>query len=507
MTKGYFIPVFHAYIPLGLEGTIEERYLFEYLADTFYPLVRVFEGLENEAIPYGFTLSLSPVLAGMLDNPSLMLRFGDYLLWRIKVAQKLLENESGVQRELGEFYYNRYKDIYYWHAERYHYRPLKAIFNLASLGNLEVIFSCGGNGVLPFLEGVESSAAAEVRAACSEYKSFSEGAELAGIWLTELAFSAGNEEILANENLRYFFVDKSAMTAPGMQVINGVARPVLTDNGVVAFGINSRISKKVALMEDAYYLDGTYLQKIKDYAEELPEEDFPHNLFPFAGQGINTGIGLVRRDYGAYSVKEAYDRADVHAEHYLGMLHREVQRSGVDGCSLVLALDHEEEGHGWFELAWFMDLLLRKMAFDQDEVSAVTPQGYLAQENEFQVVALADSSVFADSVFSEFYRNEREKYLPEVHLANLRLAALAGENEEVLGQMAKELMLASGCEWSYYCRRGIESEYIKDRQRRHLARFAACEDMLKQGIIDYDVLRTLQERTPVLNTVTAATYS
>ena len=500
-----FIPVFHAYIPLGHEGSIEERFLFEYLAEALYPLLRVFEGLENEGIDYGFTLCISPILAGMLENPTIMMRFEDYLDWRITVADAVLFEDS-TKSHLLAHYLNKFKDLKYWHSDRYRYQPLKAVFNLAALGHLEVIFSNAGNAVLPMLEGVKSAVSAEISVSVSEFKHFSEGAEMRGLWLTERAYSKGVEDILANEGLEYFFVDESALRTSDIPVVNGCAKPVVLENGLIALAINNKFGDKISLGNMAYCYDQNYAKAGAESIDMLAGELLPAKL---AADGISkhySGIDLYANGGGEYSPDIAKNIADNHAVHYLSVLCDEVNRHKVDDGVVVVAIDHESVGVVWKELPVFIDMLLRKMRFDQNIIQASTPSRYLSAEREFQLVSIADSSSSNEGVFAEFYAKEREKYLPELHLAAKRFEGSSFTDIRVSDQMARELMLAQGCEWRFYTMKGIDEGYPSERQRKRLARFAACEQMLYTDI-DYDLLSAIEQRCAILSTASAANFN
>ncbi len=498
-----FIPVFHAFIPVAQENSIEERFLFEYLASAFYPLLRVFEGLENEGIDYGFTFALSPVLSGMLDNPELMLRFADYMQWRLAAATAALTAEP-EKAGLLNYQISAFKDILYWHGKRYHYRPLKALLGLAALGHIEVIFSGASNGVLPLLEGVPAAVSAEIRAGVQEYQRLAEGAELHGLWPAELAYARGCEEALAAEGIEYIYVAESAFRDAGIPVVSGCARPVVLPGGMAALGVNRRLSAKVGLADGAYCYDPNYLHCGSDSFSGLAAELLPSKLSIFAGTGSSPGIDIYNRSGAAYEPQKARDAADRHAGHYLSLLTEEVRRHNVDDGVVVLALEHDLTGVFWRELPVFIDMLLRKMRFDQELIRAGSAGSYLAAGRELQEVNIADSSS-AEGIFAEFYAEQREHFLPELHLAAQRLTGESITDERIGAQMARELLLAQGYEWRFYHDRGIDEDYARERQRKRLARFAACDQMLREGF-DPELLAALEERTPVLGSVSAACF-
>ena len=72
MARGYLSLVLHAHLPYvrhpEYESFLEETWLFEAITDTYIPLLRVFDRLVGDGIPFRLTLSISPPLMAMLQD-------------------------------------------------------------------------------------------------------------------------------------------------------------------------------------------------------------------------------------------------------------------------------------------------------------------------------------------------------------------------------------------------------------------------------------------------------
>jgi 1,4-alpha-glucan branching enzyme len=87
-TKGYLCLVLHAHLPFvrhpEYPDFLEEDWLFEAITETYMPLLRVFEKLEEDGVGYGITVSLSPPLVSLLNDWLLQERY-------VKRLEKLTE--------------------------------------------------------------------------------------------------------------------------------------------------------------------------------------------------------------------------------------------------------------------------------------------------------------------------------------------------------------------------------------------------------------------------------
>ena len=66
MEKGYLALVLHAHLPYVRHPErprfLEEDWLFEAITETYAPLIKVFDRLIDDGVPFRITISLSPTL-------------------------------------------------------------------------------------------------------------------------------------------------------------------------------------------------------------------------------------------------------------------------------------------------------------------------------------------------------------------------------------------------------------------------------------------------------------
>ena len=79
MEQGYLAIVLHAHLPFvrhpEYKDSLEEKWLFEAITDTYIPVLVTLNNLVDENIDYRLTVSLSPPLASMLVDPFLQSRY------------------------------------------------------------------------------------------------------------------------------------------------------------------------------------------------------------------------------------------------------------------------------------------------------------------------------------------------------------------------------------------------------------------------------------------------
>ena len=166
--KGNLVFVLHAHLPYVRhpehEIFLEENWFFEGLIETYLPLLAMFDRLNRDGVPFRITMTLSPTLVSMMEDPLLMGRFEK----RLSILRDLSEREvirtRGTEFEgVARFYRDHLEFL-----ERVYRQDLGrnlpgAFRRHMESGSLDGI-TCGAtHGFLPFLQEVPGSAEAQVR--------------------------------------------------------------------------------------------------------------------------------------------------------------------------------------------------------------------------------------------------------------------------------------------------------------------------------------------------------
>src|SRR6266568_2732620 len=95
MPKGYLLLVLHAHLPYvrhpEFDRFLEERWFFEAVTDTYVPLIKFFDRLRPEGRRSKVTLSVSPPLVSMMEDPLLRERCARHFDLLVELAEREVE--------------------------------------------------------------------------------------------------------------------------------------------------------------------------------------------------------------------------------------------------------------------------------------------------------------------------------------------------------------------------------------------------------------------------------
>jgi 1,4-alpha-glucan branching enzyme len=514
MATGSLALVLHAHLPFvrhpEYPSFFEETWLFEAITDTYIPLLRVFEGLVADGVKFRVTVSLSPPLLAMLADPFLQERYLAHLGKLSRLGDKEIIRNHGNPKltDVARLYRRLLYETEDWYVGRYDRNLIAAFARLQDAGVLEVITANATHGFLPILKTQPNAVRAQLKVGAEAYASVF-GRPPPGFWLAECGYYPGVEEAVAEAGGRYFFTDTHAILNASVLPRHGYLAPIQCENGVCAFGRDPASSRQVWSAEAGYPGDPWYRDFFRDIGFDL---DFEY-IRPYILDGqtrIFTGFKY-HRITGATDQKEIYEpaQADARADAHAGdFLRRQIEtaerfRPVMDRPPLVVALyDAELFGHWWFEGPRWLDLLIRKLSFDQKVIEMVTPSDYLARHPQGDRAEPSASS-WGDKGYSAFWLNPGNDWIyRHLHDAAGRLQTLARTHDgaepdpltrRALNQATRSLLLAQSSDWPFIMKTGTAVEYAHGRIRDHLARFHHLCDAVEGGGIDGGMLAALEE--------------
>lgn len=511
MARGYLALVLHAHLPYvrhpEYESFLEERWLFEAIIDTYVPLIRVFERLAADRVPVRVTISISPTLLSMLDDPLLRERFRAHLVAMTRLADAEILRTNGNPRLLEVA--RMYRRIMYETEETYSAYAgdlVSAFRKLQDNGILEIPTASATHGFLPILKTSPRAVRAQIEVAADCYRrAFNR--TVPGYWLPECGYYPGVEEHLAAAGAQYFFVDTHAVLNAQERPRYGYAAPLACPNGVAAFGRDPASSRQVWSAGEGYPGDPWYRDFYRDIGFDLDFE----TIKPYSLDGhtrIFTGFKY-HRITGAGEHKEPYEparaaeRVEAHAEDFVRRQVETVKRfaPGMDRPPVIVApYDAELFGHWWFEGPQWLERVIRKVAASES-LELVTPGDDLSRHPSPQQ-ARPSASSWGEKGYSEFWLNPGNDWIyRHLHDASVRMQRLASARarepqdrltERALRQAARSLLLAQASDWPFIMKTGTSVEYAHNRIRDNLARFHYLCDAVEAGAVDEDKLQALE---------------
>ena len=511
MHKGYLCLILHGHLPYVRhpehEDFLEEDWLYEAITETYIPLILIFEKLVEEKIDFRLTITLSPTLVSMLCDHLLQERYLRHINKLIELAHREIERNSWQPhfQSLAIMYLNQFckaRETF----EKYNRNLTLAFKKFQDLGKIEIITSTATHGYLPLMEICRESVRAQVKVAVSHYQSIF-GKKPKGIWLPECGYQPGQDEILKEAGLKYFFADSHGVLHGTPRPKYGVFAPVYCKGtGVACFGRDLESSKQVWSSIEGYPGDYNYREFYRDIGFDL-EYDYIRPYIHPDGVRINTGIKY-HRITGTTDHKEPYipewarEKAAEHAGNF--MFNRQKQIECL--CDfmhkkpiIVSPYDAELFGHWWYEGVMWLDFLIRKIVFDQDEIRLITASQYLEENPRNQVITPSLSS-WGWKGYSEMWLQGANDWIyRHLHTASERMAELVkifpntdGLLKRALNQALRELLLAQSSDWAFIMGTGTHTSYAVRRTKEHLLRFTRLYEDTKSNSINQDWLAEIE---------------
>ena len=523
--RGYLCLVLHAHLPFVRhpehDDFLEEDWLYEAVVETYLPLLEVFRRLASEGVQFGVTMTMSPPLCNMLQDELLQRRARARLVRLIELGEREVTRLAD-DREFGPvalMYRERFTRLLaLW--DGCHGDLVRAFGELQDRGHLEII-TCGAtHGFLPLLRANPQAVRAQIAVARQDYRARF-GRDPRGIWLPECGYYPGLDSVLAEQGIGFFFVDTHGIEHAVPRPPCGVHAPVLCPTGVAALARDLESSKQVWSAEEGYPGDPCYREFYRDIGYDLPLDLVRPYVQP-TGERKNTGYKYFRIT-GRVGRKQAYvpavaeQCAAEHAGQFL--VHREAQirwlAERLPVPPLVVApYDAELYGHWWFEGPRFLEHLLRKVHYDTSTFKTATPWEYLSRHPDHSVAVPSMSSWGAGGYSEVWCEGSNDWIYRHLHAAAERMIRVAGERkgasgdeQRVLNQAARELLLAQSSDWAFIIKTGTMVDYAIRRTREHLLRLESLLEMVEEQRIDGVLLGEIEARDNVFPGIDFRVYA
>jgi len=257
MTKGYLAFVLHAHLPYvrhpEYDSFLEERWFFEAMTETYIPLIKFFDQLIKDKVPFRTTISISPSLLAMMEDGLLQERYEAHLSGLIKLSKKEMDRTSGDPHlnYLAGMYHTLFKEARDIFARKYKRKISKAFLNYHKKGVVELITSSSTHAILPLISSQPKAVMAQIRNGLDYFESVF-GFRPGGMWLPECAYSRDLDDILCKEGIKYIFMEAHGIENAGTSPFYGVHAPIFTPSGIAGFGRDRASTKQVWSAREGY---------------------------------------------------------------------------------------------------------------------------------------------------------------------------------------------------------------------------------------------------------------
>lgn len=508
--------ILHAHSPyvrhLEYDKFLEEDWLFESLNETYIPLLRMLEKLDDENIDYHLSISFSPTLCTMLTDAPLQERFLMYMQERLELGQK---EEERCLREAPEFaemakYYRRTVEKNLETYEKYERNILTGFKQLASKGHLELVATAASNSYLPLYKNHRKAVVAQVKLGIKEHLRFF-GQMPKGFWLPECGYYSGLEEVLEENNIKWTLLASHCVLSAKNRIESAGYQPIKLGNSrTTGFVRDWSLTNLIWSSSNGYPCDPDYREFYRDIGYDLPLD----YVRPYIHDDVRVFTGF---KYWAitgktdqkkpYSIDVAREKVKLHAENFLYHIRRKgilISSETSNAPVINLGFDAELFGHRWFEGIYFLEYVLRGVIEDNG-LEFTTPSKCL--ENmvvEPEKAFLNDSSwgsggysdVWLDGSNAWIYRHTHRAIEALEELA-MRFPDQTSLKGRFLNQAAREVILAMASDWPYIMHDKTSVKYAEKRLRNHLGSFRVAYTNMCKNAVNTEWLIKAEKRNAI----------
>jgi 1,4-alpha-glucan branching enzyme len=433
----------------------------------------------------------------MLQDELLRQRYVRHLDQLIELSAREMERtrDDKTLRDLASFYHENFRACRRDFVDEWQCDLLQQFRSLHEAGILELIGCAATHAVLPLYEQTPEAIRAQILIGRDEFvRAF--GFAPTGFWLPECAYSQRLDVVLQEANVRWFVLDAHGGMFGQPRPLRAIYAPCYTAVGPAAFARDRETSRQIWSAHEGYPGDPNY----RDFYRDIGFDVLAEKRFTGIKYHRVTARGGSKE---IYSPAAALRTAENHANDFVNRRRDQFHELASNGFEPIITAPFDAElfGHWWFEGPQFLEFVIRKVAA-QDAFGLTSPSKYLAQFPTQQTIAPASSSWGANG-YLEVWLNEKNAWLyPHLHVAARRMIDLArrfatsatDDDERVLKQLARELLLAQASDWAFLINSGTATHYATKRANVHLLRFNRLYEQFLAGSVDPHLLKLCEER-------------
>lgn len=507
--------ILHAHLPyvrhLEYPRFLEENWLFESLNESYIPLLRVLNELDEKNIRYKLAICFSPTLLTMLTDVPLQERFVDYMNLHIELGEKEVERtltEDTECHEMAKWYLEEARknlEIY----ESYERNILTGFKALADKRKIELFASAATHAYLPLYKDFPTAIDAQVEMGLRTHRRiFGENAR--GFWLPECGYYPGLDEVLSKRGVRWTqLASHAVITATDKSEYGGYA-PIELPSGLNAFARDWSISNLIWSSKSGYPCDSDYREFYRDIGYYLPMETIrPYIHEP--GVRVFTGYKYYaitgkndQKKY--YDMKKAMEKVSLHVDNFLYHIRRKgimLNAYGISNPVYSLTFDAELFGHRWFEGIEFLKEFLER-ATEEPNYELTTPSGLLLQGVETEKLRVNECSwasdggadTWLDGSNAWIYKHTL-KSIERMQELTHRFPDQGSLKGRFLNQASREVLLAMASDWPCIIHDNTSVSYAEKRVRNHLGSFNVVYSSMCKNTVNTEWLINAERRNAI----------
>lgn len=489
---------------------------FESITDTYLPLLKMFETLENDNIQFSLSIVFSPSVCTMLEDSVIQKQYIEWLENHILLGKKEIERckNNPLLLNNAKLVLEKFQEAKIQFLS-YDQKLLKKFREYQKKGVLEILATTGTPVFLPHYSDMEEILNAQVETGLYAYRYFFN--EIPdGFWLPELGYAEGIEKVLRSYGMTYTILDSRSFLFSQEEPVNGIFSPCRFENSLVCFSRDFKADRMI-FDEDGYCSNSVYRNINHDIGFYLPSE----NLSPCNFQSnhrCSTGFSYWNKnteDYDVddfasenfdaesiYDVEAAFSQCKTDAENFVSRIINRLTKAeeilyAEQNLNIICTIDLESFRKNWNEGIFFLENVFRCGSWQQLNFSQCRRQ----TENPYQLQKIKPyyGSVNGAGYGEELLSNRNSWMMRYVRKASQRMVDLSerfssdtGLKSRLLNLGARELLLAQSTGWAKMIQENLNSDYAEYRFKKSISDFTSVFDALGSNTVSTEWLTHLE---------------
>lgn len=508
MTSGNINFVFHSHLPWVMNHgnwPHGEDWLFEAVAESYIPILKMTEELVGEGISPKYTIGFSPVLCEQISHPKFYEKFKKYCYYKIEYGRRdelkfEKDHYDQAKMNMARFWQHFYSEAINFAKNTENFNILKRFKKLQDDGHIEII-TCGATHAYLPLVASDEAVEFQIKFAVENYKKHFDR-KPKGIWLPECGYRPayiwktllgvkpfdepnyryGIEELLSKYDLDFFFTDQKNLEESQnvgdeegnqysdlspMKVYNVVSKYPKSGGRAKVFTRNLDLSMQVWSGDIGYPANPDFLDFHKKEGGSMLRY----------WRVTDSKLDMAFKDL--YRPEWTWDKTELQANHFINILEN---TSGYFAhkyhikSTVTLPFDTELFGHWWFEGPDFLKHVFRGI-YASPHIDTMTCSEQL-QYASGERINLKESS-WGNGNDHSVWMNDLTKwcwekcYEAEAKVIKLcsdfREEKLNKELEDILDQIVRSLQVLLSSDWEFLIENGTAVDYSEMRISNHFS--------------------------------------
>ena len=244
--------------------------LYDSISYTYIPLLRMIDNLSRDNVPCRFGLVIPPVLCNLLSDEVIQESYIEWLDKKIELGTKELArlSDDGKKTELCQLVVDEYVLLKDEFINRYEKNLIQVFSEYMNKGYIELLGTTGTDVFIPHFADLKEIISAQIECGLHAYKQYF-GIVPDGFWLPGFGYTPGIEKLIKGFGYTYTILDSRSVLLLENMPSSGIFYPTRTDNSLVLFARDSRISEEV-FGKEGYYKNSVYRNENRDIGFDLP---------------------------------------------------------------------------------------------------------------------------------------------------------------------------------------------------------------------------------------------